>query len=165
MQQQSDEPIRAFAARLTATADMCGMVVECTNETCKKQICYREQVVHQLIIHGMRDNAICIRVLSRDTAGELTSMDKLIDYIAAEEAGTAEASDFVSDANLVGALKKSSYFKQKQKCRHCGEPKHGPSNTPQERKKYCQAWGKTCEKCQRLHHLTKVCQSNRNAAV
>ena len=26
MQQQSDEPIRAFVARLTATADMCGMV-------------------------------------------------------------------------------------------------------------------------------------------
>ena len=50
MQQQSDEPIRAFAARLTATADMCGMVVECTNQTCKRNICYREQVFHQLVI-------------------------------------------------------------------------------------------------------------------
>ena len=87
---------------------MCGMVVECTNETCKKKICYREQVVHQLIIHGMRDNAIRIRVLSRNTAGELTNLDKLIDYIAAEEAGTAEASDFVSDTNLVGALRRQS---------------------------------------------------------
>ena len=37
MQQNADEPIRAFAARLTATADMCGMVVECTNQVCKRQ--------------------------------------------------------------------------------------------------------------------------------
>ena len=166
MQQQSDEPIRAFAARLTATADMCGMVVECTNETCKKKICYREQVVHQLIIHGMRDNAIRIRVLSRNTAGELTNLDKLIDYIAAEEAGTAEASDFVSDTNLVGALRRqSTYIKIKKKCRNCGEPKHGPENSIEDRKKYCQAWGKTCGKCQKLHHLTKVCKSSKNAAV
>ena len=104
MQQQSDEPIRAFVARLTATADMCGMVVECTNSTCKKEICYRDLVVHQLVIHGMRDNAIRVRVLSRNTAGELKTLGKLIEYIAAEEAGTAEASDFVSDANLVGSL-------------------------------------------------------------
>ena len=77
----------------------------------------------------MRDNAIRIRVLSRNTAGELTNLDKLIDYIAAEEAGTAEASDFVSDTNLVGALRRqSTYIKLKKKCRNCGEPKHGPEN-------------------------------------
>ena len=62
MQQQSDEPIRAFVARLTSTADMCAMIVECTNQACKKKICYRDQVVHQLIIHGMRDNNIRVRV-------------------------------------------------------------------------------------------------------
>ena len=49
MQHQSDEPIRAFVARLTSTADMCAMMVECTNQQCKKNICYRDQVVHQLI--------------------------------------------------------------------------------------------------------------------
>ena len=137
MQQQPDEPIRAFAARLTATADMCGMVVECTNQNCGQQVNYREQVVHQLVIHGMRDNGIRIRVLSRNTAGELTSLAKLIDYIAAEEAGTAEASDFVSDANLVGGLhRKSSYKFRKQRCGHCGEQKHGPTNSPEERKKH-----------------------------
>ena len=166
MQQQSDEQIRAFVARLTATADMCAMNIECTNETCKKIICFRDQVVHQLVIHGMRDNAIRVRVLSRNTAGELTSLDKLIDYIAAEEAGAAEASDFVSDANLVGGLhRKSTYTKQKGKCRNCGEPKHGAANTPEDRKKHCQAWGKTCSKCSKMHHLAKVCNSSRTAAV
>ena len=51
----------------------------------RTDVCYRDHVVHQIIIHGMRDNAIRVRVLSRNTSGELTTMDKLIDYIAAEE--------------------------------------------------------------------------------
>ena len=115
----------------------------------------------------MHDNAIRIRVLSRNTAGELTDLKKLIDYIAAEEAGTAEASDFVTDGNLVGGLqrRKSSYIKQKQKCGHCGETKHGPTNSPEDRKQNCQAWGKTCNICKKKHHIPKVCQSSKNASV
>ena len=31
MTQQSDETIRAFAARITGTADLCGMTLECTS--------------------------------------------------------------------------------------------------------------------------------------
>ena len=79
MNQQSDEPIRAFAARVTATADMCGMSIKCTNNTCGQDIIYRDHVVLQIIIHGMRDNEIRVRVLSRNTSGELTSLDKLVD--------------------------------------------------------------------------------------
>ena len=44
MNQQSDEPIRAFAARVTATADMCGMSIKCTNATCGQDIIYRDHV-------------------------------------------------------------------------------------------------------------------------
>ena len=42
MSQESDEPIRAFAARLTATADMCGMVTKCHNETCATDVSFRD---------------------------------------------------------------------------------------------------------------------------
>ena len=162
MSQQSDEPIRAFAARVTATADMCGMVIECPNQACKKDIVYRDHVVHQMIIHGMRDNDIRVRVLSRNTSGELTTLDKLITYIAAEEAGNSEASDLVSDAGLVGGLrKKSSYNQQKQnhKCRFCGEAKHSSMNSAEDRKQNCKAWGKICSNCKKPNHLANVCQS------
>ena len=169
MQQQSDEQIRAFAARITATADMCNMLVKCPNNACGRDVVYRDHVVHQLIIHGMRDNAIRVRVLSRNTSGELTTLDKLIDYICAEEAGTAEASDLVSDAGLVGALhRKSSYNQQKQqiyKCRHCGQAKHSPTNSPEDRRKHCPAWGKTCSKCQKMNHVPKVCNSSKAASI
>ena len=110
--QQSDEQIRAFVARAMSTADTCDMEVECPNQACKKKVSYRDHVVMQVIIHGLRDNDIRVRVLSRNTSGELTTLDKLIDYIAAEEAGTAEASDLVSDSNLVGGIRKRSSYLQ-----------------------------------------------------
>ena len=104
MAQQSDEPIRTFAARLTSTANMCGMVTKCHSATCGSDASFRDLVVHQMVIHGMRDNNVRVRVLSRNTSGDLTTLDKLIDYISAEEAGAAEASDLVSDPHLIGGI-------------------------------------------------------------
>ena len=96
----------------------------------------------------MRNNDIRVRVLSRNTSGELTTLDKLIDYIAAEEAGNSEASDLVSDSNLVGGIRRKSTYNQHKnqrlKCQNCGESSHG-DNSPAERKKSCKAWG-TCVK-------------------
>ena len=132
MRQESDEPIRAFAARATSTADMCNMIVKCSSPTCDTDVCYRDHVVHQIIIHGMLNNDIRVRVLSRNTSGELTTLDKLVDYIAAEEAGNAEASDLLGDNNLVGGIRRGSTYSQlkphKQKCDHCGEKSHGSNS-------------------------------------
>ena len=168
MRQEAEEPIRAFAARVTSTADMCNMIVKCTNQACLKDVAYRDHVVHQILIHGMRDNDIRVRVLSRNTSGELTTLDKLIDYIAAEEAGNAEASDLVSDSNLIGGIRrKSTYNQQRQprnKCLHCGELQHG-SNSQEDRKKHCKAWGKACDNCKKLNHLPKVCKSAKASPI
>ena len=174
MHQESDEPIRAFAARATATADMCNMTVKCPSPACDTEVCYRDHVVHQIIIHGMRDNDVRVRVLSRNTSGELTTLDKLIDYIAAEEAGVAEASDLLSDSNLVGGIRRRSTYSQqqqteqlivKQKCQNCGESSHG-SNSLAERKKSCKAWNKKCDRCKKIGHFTSLCKSKaRTSAI
>ena len=167
MRQESDEPIRAFAARATSTADMCNMIVKCSSPTCDTDVCYRDHVVHQIIIHGMRNNDIRVRVLSRNTSGELTTLDKLVDYIAAEEAGNAEASDLLCDNNLVGGIRRGSTYSQlkphKQKCDHCGEKSHG-TNSYSQRKKSCKAFGKVCDNCKRPHHLTSLCNSKAKAS-
>ena len=81
MRQQSDELIRAFAVRVTSAADLCNMVIKCLDTNCQKDVTYRDHFVHQIIIHGMRNNDIRVRVLSRNTSGELTTLEKLIDYI------------------------------------------------------------------------------------
>jgi hypothetical protein len=115
-------------------------------------------VVNQIVIHGMRDNDIRVRVLSRNTSGELTTLDKLISYIAAEEAGTAEASDLTSDGLLIGGIqRKSTFKKQRDKCNHCGESKHGQKNSPEDRQKTCKAWDKNCNNCNnKKHHCASL---------
>ena len=70
--QQSDEPVRAFVARLTGTADMCGMQVRCPD--CQQNVSYRDEVVKQMIIHGLSNSEIKQRVLSRTGNDELPTL-------------------------------------------------------------------------------------------
>ena len=102
---------------------------------CNKNLSYHDQVVQQIVIHGMRDNDVRIRVLSRNTVGKLDTLEKLVDYIAAEEAGISESHN-LNTQNTVGGLRRSSYKKSQSQtpnsqCRHCGQ-KH-----PTDRRKYC----------------------------
>ena len=156
MSQQSDEPIRAYVARLTSTADMCAMSVQCA---CGQNVSYRDNVIQQLIIHGMRDNEIRVRVLSRNTNGELTTLKKLVDYIQAEEAGKNESEDLTAeDYQVSGIRKQSSYQKERNKCTHCGNQRHSKQNGPEDRRKHCKAYGVICSKCNKRGHYQSVCQ-------
>ena len=58
---------------------------------CAAWMSYGDEVVHQVVIHGMRDQEIRTRVLSRNTSSDLTTLAKLVDYIAAEEDGLSES--------------------------------------------------------------------------
>ena len=163
MNQQAGEPIRAFVARLTATADMCAMTVLCE---CDRQVTYRDNVLQQLVIHGMYDNDIRIRVMSRNTNGELTTLDKLVSYIQAEESGRDESQDLISeDGQLATLRKRSSYQTERNKCGHCGQKRHTATNSPEDRKLSCKAYGVTCSKCQRKHHYASVCRSKAKISV
>ena len=51
------------------------MMVKCT---CNLDVSYTDNVVQQIVIHAMRDTDIRVRVLSRNTNGELTNLAKLI---------------------------------------------------------------------------------------
>ena len=123
MVQQPEEGIRAFHARLTGTAEMCGMSVKCN--TCQVDISYRDEVVKQIIIHGMYNMEIKQRVLSRTKVGELLALTALVDYIAAEEASVTDSHDLHSPASAsVSALRQSSYKNVKKPCRFCGGARH-----------------------------------------
>ena len=164
MIQQPDENIRAFVARLTSTADMCKMSVTCE---CAKEVSYRDNVIMQLIIHGMKDNDIRIRVMSRNTSGELTTLDKLVNYIQAEEAGKNESNDLTSEDYQIGEMRrKSSYRKGKSTCSYCGNASHSKYNSPDDRKKLCKAYGTTCSNCKLKNHFSSVCrQKNKVSAI
>ena len=166
MVQQSDENIRAFSARLTGTADMCGMSVRCV--TCQVDISYRDEVVKQIIITGMFNLDIRQRVLSRTKIGELPTLSTLVEYIAAEEASVTESHDLHRPASAsLSAVRRpstsSSYKNVKKPCNYCGGPRHSPSNSLEDRKKMCRAFGKSCSKCGRPNHLSNVCRSSQSA--
>ena len=161
MTQHSDESIRAFAARITGTADLCGMTVTCT---CGEETSFRDKVVMQVLLHGMRENDIRSKVLSRNTTGELLELHKAIDYIEAEEAGLIEASD-LHEHSSIHALRRSGYLRgkdhaKKNKCKHCGGPRHGQHNSLADREAHCKAFGKTCSKCGKQNHYSSVCRSS-----
>ena len=137
MSQQLDETVRAFAARITGTAELCGMIVTCT---CGVENSYRDKVVMQVLLHGMRENDIRSKVLSRNTSGELLDLHQALDYIEAEEAGLSEASDLHEHASggaVLNAINKrrSGYQQERNnrrlnnKCRNCGGNRHGDQNT------------------------------------
>ena len=70
---------------------MCGMSMKCT---CGLDNSYRDLSVHQLVIHGMHDQEIRIFIRNtRNTSGNQPTLAKLVDYIAAEEAGALKSSD------------------------------------------------------------------------
>ena len=177
MQQQPEEQIRAFAARITGTADLCNMTIPCPGATCSEVVSYRDPVVLQSLLHGMRDDDIRIRVLTRTTAGELTELTKVVDYIAAEEASINEGQSLANKVHAGMAVIKKSAHRNKlntqlrqtsqtpgaTKCRNCGGQQHG-QGTPTDRETHCKAFGKTCKSCQKLHHFAHVCRSRGNVA-
>ena len=168
MTQQSDESIRAFAARITGTAELCGMTLECSG--CQVKNSYRDQVVLQVMLHGMRENLIRSKVMSRNTTGDLVGLHKTVDFIEAEEAGSQEASD-IHEHSQVSGIRKSSYKKnlaeesRQKKCGYCGGHKHGESNNFAERQEECKAWGKTCPHCKKENHLGSVCKSRNKSSA
>ena len=95
-----------------------------------------------------------------------------MDYIAAEEASLASFSCLTT--NTIAASKSS--YKQLQstlpdksdspalrKCRHCGN-KHLGDSSPASRQEHCKAYGNKCSKCEKSHHVPKMCRSSPRAA-
>ena len=89
MIQQAEEPIRAFASRLTGTAELCDFTMTCSSDTCTHKNSYKDQMIMQALLKGMSDTDIRTRVLSRTQNNELLTLHAIIDYIAAEEASSA----------------------------------------------------------------------------
>ena len=108
MVQDSDEAIRAFVARVNGTADMCGMTVRCPKEDCDTDVSYRDEVVQQVIIHGMSNLDIKQRVLSRSGSGELDTLARLVEYISAEESAMSETVSLSTSNNSLSRIQQST---------------------------------------------------------
>merc|ERR1711952_223018 len=139
MVQDSDEAIRAFVARGTGTADMCGMTVKCPTEGCNTDVSFRDEVVKQVVIHGMSNMDIKQRVLSRSGNGELETLTDLVNYISAEETSLTETASLSNPSSSLSRIGQSTYKAGKSQpsqfpCKFCGETCHTPANTSEDRR-------------------------------
>ena len=82
---------------------------KCPKHGCDTEISYRDEVVKQVIIHGMGNIEIKQRVLSRCGNGELSTLSDLVDYVSAEEAALTETASLSNPCNLVSRIRQSTY--------------------------------------------------------
>ena len=81
-----------------------------------------------------------------------------MDYIAAEEASFASFSRLTTHTTTIAAAKSS--YKQPQ------STLSDKSDPPALRRcRHCKAYGNKCSKCDKSHHLPKVCRSSPRAAA
>ena len=65
----------------------------------------RDEVVKQMIIHGLINSEIKQQVLSRTGNDELPTLAELVNYIAAEEILCSESLSVHSESNTVGHVR------------------------------------------------------------
>ena len=130
LEQERDEPIKNFLARLKGAANVCKLTVKCTAQECREDVSYSDQVVLHALVRGLADEEIREEVLA---SCEEKSLDDTVKLVEAKEAGRRSAkhlgaSDLASsEVNKMTAYKKeqSQQVKDQQKCDYCGKKGHG----------------------------------------
>ena len=120
-------------------------------------------IVRDYIISCISDDDIRLDVLGNENQN--MDQDALVSYIESKEAGKHSISRISSSQSAAAA--RSSYHTQctsslrgnTEKCSHCGTIGHGDGSNKRTRKEKCPAYGQTCIKCTRKHHLSSVCRS------
>ena len=158
------EPIRKFVARARNIANSCNLSKKCGS--CSHDVSFLDETVFGVVLAGLNDPNIQQKILSLAAMKTIKTLEELITYVAAEESGYKDSANIGQSASTVGGVR-STYMKEKDgrsKCMNCGGLKHG-NGGPEDRAKFCPAYGKTCAKCGRKNHLTRVCQSKSKIAA
>ena len=141
MRQRHEEPIRSFYARVKGQADACKYEMKCTNAECDQINHFTEEIIRNVIAHGIADQEIQLDLLGEKNQ-DMTLRD-MIEYIEANESGKRSESHLLdpqsTDAisisyrrgkqqdvrNRGGARPDKPKDKPKEVCIYCGELGHG----------------------------------------
>ena len=170
MQQDRDEPIRSFCARLKGQARTCNFVIPCPN--CDNDVNYSEKIIQNILTKGIADSEIQLDFLSCVTPD--MTLEKMIKFIEAKEAGKRSASRLHGIQNVDSSRNsykqnKATNIKEKydneQICQYCGKRGHGKKSSASVGQINCLAYNKTCNACKKLHHFEVVCRSKGKAST
>jgi hypothetical protein len=158
IQQEADENIRNFAARVKGQADLCNLVVRCT---CGEVVRYTDQIVRDIIMRGLHDQDHQCDVLGHHDQN--MTLDAILTLLETKETGRRTQASILSET---GGLGKSAYkkadrtdpAKQQQedktvKCNNCGKVGHRANrilkDSTANRRKNCPTFHNKCDKCKK----------------
>ena len=147
MQQDREEPVRTFCARLSGQANICKYNIDCPG--CKRGLDYTDHIVRDCIIRGISDDDIRLDILGNENQD--MTLDTLVGYIESKEAGKRSLSQLASFQSRNAArsqYKRSPTPSQDKpqepaaKCQYCGISGHGNGSNTRVRREKCTAYGK-----------------------
>ena len=168
--QSSTETVQSYIVRLRSASKDCDF----SCPSCKSDIsnCYLKD---QFII-GLNNQVLQTDILAK--AGTLKDIDSIVKHAEAFESALRDQGKL--DKAEVAAAKVSTYRNQRNptknqhshreverprsfptKCAGCG----GSHTPPYKREEVCPAWGKKCHQCNRMNHISKVCQQEKKSPI
>ena len=162
MRQDRDEPIRSFAARIKGQAGICKYVLTCP---CQREINYSDYILRDVVVQGLYDNDIQLDLLSDQNQD--MSLEEVLQFVEKKEAGRRSANK-LHDSQTAGISQYRRNQREQVKegpCDYCGKRGHGKNSSTSIRKTKCPAFNKTCDHCQKKHHLAAVCRQKKKATT
>ena len=158
LQQDIDEPIRSFVARIKGQAHICKLFVPCP-ECQFAEVDFSDEIIKDVVTRGIVDEDIRLNLLGE--SNQNMSLEDTISYIEAKESGKKSACRLLSRSSTTAATtsrykKNQKQSKMKKKCSHCDRTDHSSNFT--DRKAKCSAFNHACKICRVMGHLESVCR-------
>ena len=168
MQQDRDELVHTFVARLRGQASVCKFAQQCSR--CGADIDYTESIIKDVLCRGLEDAEI-----QRDLLGDKNqgmTLEEVVGFVEAKEARRRSASCLLLPQST-DAVNSSAYRKQKKTplkdtlkeqdvCSYCETKGHGRNPPTRVRRRECPAFDKKCNRCNKDHHFERVCRTKNN---
>ena len=149
MNQQPDEGIRHFLARLRGVATHCEFRVRCS---CTQEVLYADNVIRFKLVARLIDKEIKEDVLGTADL-DLKATFKIIEG----KEGAKKAKQSLSQP-MTGHVSQVEKVKLRN-CTHCGRSGHKGDST--DREKHCPACSKSCNKYGKKGHFQRKCLSKK----
>jgi len=158
MKQNDQETTKAFSARVKGTANNCDLQKRCPKPGCSEVVSFNDETCYHVVMAGLANQDLKDKVLTQALLGVIKDLPTLLNFTAAEE--SARARDKVHE---ISVIRKRQFKPKIKRCGNCGNQAHGKNN--KDRISQCPAQGKTCLKCEKLHHFASVCRTAKTAAA
>ena len=110
MKQDQDETISSFGAHLRGQASVCKFTIKCP--TCKADINYTENILCDVLTHGLADSEIKLDLLG--DKNQDMALEEVFQFVEAKEAGKRSAGHFSDTLGANAARSQYRHGKQEE---------------------------------------------------